>query len=195
MTRLVPAARPQVSRAGVLGYVGDDLPPFPFLVGRRGYFGDTMGAVGQNDVGLYDDAIWLVERDDMTAYNANCDPSRTERGIARLCVGRWMYRIGIHNISKDPKTHPHYEALVQADHVDVDRGAGLIDTGFFGINIHCGGENTTSSAGCQTIPPEQWGDKQRPILPSFMGHVRRALAAEGKPWTAPLTYVLTSRYA
>jgi hypothetical protein len=95
----------------------------------------------------------------MVAFNANCDPSRTERGIARLCVGRWKYRPGIHNLSKDPKEHPHYEALVQAGHVTVDRGAGNLDTGFFGINIHCGGNTTTSSLGCQTIPPAQWGDK------------------------------------
>jgi lysozyme len=178
----------------VLSFIddGQSLPPYPFLVGRRGYFGDTLGAVGQNDVGLYDDAIWLVERESMTAFNANCDPTRLAPGIARLLPGRWKYRPGTHGLSR-PKAQ-QYEALVQAGHVTVSRGGGVLDTGFFGINIHCGGEHGTSSLGCQTIPPDQWGDKHRPILPSFMGHIHRALADERRTDDV-LTYILTSRYA
>lgn len=202
MSDLVPPARPNASRADVLAWAtadGKPLPPFPFLAGRRGHYADTMGEPGQNDVNVYDDALWLIEREGMVAFNANCDPSRIARGVARLCVGRWPYRPGIHNVSKDPKTHPHYEALVQAGHVDVDRGAGLIDSGFFGINLHCGGETTTSSAGCQTIPPSQWGDKfGGASIDRFMGLVHRALQRENRDhpegMANVITYILTSRY-
>lgn len=201
-SEIVPPTRPNAAREAVLEWAtadGNELPPYPFLVGRRGYYGDTMGAVGANDAGLYDDAIWLVEAEGLVAFNANCDPSRTERGIARLCVGRWKYRPGIHNISKDPAEHPHYEALVQADHVTVDRGAGELDSGFLGINIHCGGVTTTSSLGCQTIPPAQWGAKEGGASPDrFMGLIHRALQRENRDrpegMANVITYILTSRY-
>jgi hypothetical protein len=54
---------------------------------------------------------------------------------------------------------------VQAASVEVRRDGGLIESGWFGINIHRGGVTTTSSEGCQTIPPErQWNQ--------FIGTVR-----------------------
>jgi len=44
------------------------------------------------------------------------------------------------------------------------------DEGLFGINIHRGGENTTSSEGCQTLPPNQW-DSFRALV---VGELHRA---------------------
>jgi hypothetical protein len=194
---IVPPSRPQATRETVLSYIDGPLPPFPFLVARRGYYGDTMGLPDANDIGLYDDAMWLVERSDLMAFNANCDPGRHQTGMANLTAGRWRYR--------------QYEALIQAATVVVFRdgtedhavgsahpkygecvGRGLW-RGYFGINIHCGGIESTSSLGCQTIPRAQWGDIRRPILPSFMGHVHRAMNAERRG-LGEIAYILTSRY-
>lgn len=205
---IVPRSRPQTTRDGVLSFITDGLPlpPLPFLVGRRGYYADSMGRPGANDLGIFDDAIFLVEQDQLIAWNANCDPSRQRVGMATLVVGRWIWKPGIHNQSKDPALHPHYEALVQAAPFVVRREgteAYAVGTrhpqfgqcvgpcewrGLFGINGHRGGETTTSSEGCQTIPPTQW--------PEVMPAIHRALHRVGRDVEGrnELTYVLTSRY-
>jgi hypothetical protein len=188
---IVPATRPNALRESVLGYVTDGriLPKYPFLIGRRGYYGDSMGAINKNDINVYDDAIFLVEEDQIHAFNANCDPSRYTQDVASLKPGRYLYRPGTHGLSH-PKPE-QYEALVQAAVVTVERYGAADDTGWFGINIHCGGFGTTGSAGCQTIPPAQWGDKHERKPGDFMTEVHRAMARYA---TTTLPYLLTSRY-
>ena len=134
------------------------------LIGVRGYFRDTMGAVGKNDRGIYDDAlVWLNFKTGFIAsYNGNVDPSGfrkgsgkgASKGMAQLKSGAYRYKMGMHNGSK-----PH-AAFRQANIVTVIRDGEppYEDTGFFGINIHRGGQNSTSSLGCQTVPPSQWDD-------------------------------------
>jgi hypothetical protein len=185
MTPILPPSRPDATRDEVLSFITDGvpLPAFPFLVGRRGYYGDSMGAAGANDINVYDDAFFIVEADCCTAFNGNCDPGRHRPGMANLNVGRWCYRPGIHNITKDPELHPHYPAFVQAEKVTVTRDGKGEDTGFFGINIHRGGNGVTSSEGCQTVPPGQWND--------FFATMSRALNRAGAP---QFVYILTSRY-
>lgn len=179
--RLLPPERPHIARlvaetwAREHGVVGG-----AYLVGRRGYYRDTMGAPGANDIGLYDDAICLVTPNGFTAYNANTDPSKHRPGIATLSSGRWLYKVGIHGITR-PK-HRQYEALVQAAPVTVLRHEREPTTGWYGINIHRGGVYTTGSEGCQTIHPEQW--------PQFMDDVRAALAETGQ---RTIPYVLSVR--
>jgi hypothetical protein len=126
------------------------------LIGIRGYYLDSMGEPGKNDRGEYDDAIFLVRRDEagkvelVFRYNANTDPSKGRKGMANLEPGSWLYHVGLHR--------GQYTALRQKAPVTVKRDEEGNDTGWFGINIHKGGWKSTSSEGCQTIVPAQWNE-------------------------------------
>lgn len=135
--------------------------PNVVLLGVRGYFEDSMGKVNQNDRGVYDDALFLISPEKFISFNFNTDPSRTGfnehagKGFAVLQPGIYQYQIGIHGLSK-PKTK-QYKALIQYGRVRVKRdNTDTVEVGFFGVNIHRGGVNTTSSEGCQTVVEEQW---------------------------------------
>lgn len=152
---IVPSKRPAqnaektgmlLRKAGVTEPVG--------LLAVRGYYRDTMGKLGANDRGIYDDAIFLYSPSAHVSFNANTDPSVTRKGVAVLTPGLWFYKIGIHGLNK-PK-NKRYKALVQAKPVTVLRDGVGLDTGFFGINIHRGNFNFTSSLGCQTTYPNQY---------------------------------------
>jgi lysozyme len=193
MTAALPAARPRVSRADLISAVHRAHPAHDFagrltVVGVRGYYRDTLGAVGRNDRAMYDDALFLVSDDAFVAFNGNTDPSgyRSGRGtgagkgMASLNPGLWpVYRFDLHQ--------GKYLALCQrAGVVTVTRDGTppYPDTGMFGINIHKGGVNGTSSEGCQTVPAAQW--------PAFIATAQdQAKRAWGADWrTEVITYVL-----
>ncbi len=157
MTKLVPGSTPRYSRANVEAIL-DTYPEWNprelSLLGIEGYYADTMGVPGQNDIGIYDDAIFIIGPDCFISFNANTDPSRRRQRMADLDAGVWEYKLGIHGLSK-PKAK-QYKALVQAKAVTVTRWQVGKETGFFGINIHRGSYTGTSSLGCQTIYPDQW---------------------------------------
>jgi hypothetical protein len=181
-TKMVPDARPEMDRAtaeALLKSGGVDVSK-PALLGRRGYYRDSMGEVGVQERGIYDDAIVLVTPTAYVTFNANCDPSRHRKGIANLKAGLWSYKVGIHGLSK-PKDR-QYQALVQAGKVAVVRDGEGEETGFFGINIHRGSFSTTSSEGCQTIHPTQWE--------SFIATVKAEMQRHG---VTTIPYLLTER--
>lgn len=124
------------------------------LLGVRGYYADSFGVLKVNDFGIYDDAIFLISGSAFASFNANTDPTVKRKAVAVLCPGTWLYKIGIHGISKP--ANRRYRALVQAAPVTVSRYQTGLDNGMFGINIHRGSYTTTSSLGCQTIWPDQW---------------------------------------
>lgn len=190
MTKIVPPTIPDITREEanhlLLEFARKHSKSTTFfpqflLLGRRGYYRDSMGESGKNDRGIYDDAIILITPTTFAAFNANTDPSIKRKNIAVLRSGLWYYRIGIHNLSKEKSRQ--YKALVQADQVIVDRDAGKQgDIGFFGINIHKGSYSTTSSEGCQTIFPDQWQ--------SFISTVEMEMKRHG---VTKIPYVLTER--
>jgi lysozyme len=160
---LIPSNRPQITKEELLRQVAAKFPDFKpgdnlWFCGVRGYYKKTMGDPSGNDRGIYDDAIFIISPNVFASYNANTDPSvyrkqtRTRKGIAVLQPGVWpVYAFDTHNGSR-----PHPAICQRRGEVTVKRDGGVLDTGWFGINIHRGGINGTSSEGCQTFPPSQW---------------------------------------
>jgi hypothetical protein len=140
-----------------------DRAKYPLIVvGIRGYYRDSLGALGVNDRGIYDDALFIDGPETFASFNGNTDPSRyrpgegfaeATKGIATLNPGAWF----VHRFDKH---RGRYLALCQrAGKVTVTRDGkkeNYTDTGDFGINIHRGSYHGTSSLGCQTILPTQW---------------------------------------
>lgn len=159
---MIPTSTPNIDAervSRVLAQLGDQEPII--LFGVRGYYKRTMGDPEKNDRGIYDDAMVLINKGSIATWNANTDPSgyrdatKARKGMAVLEPGKYLYKVGIHGLSR-PKDK-QYLALVQASPVTVLRDGGKLESGWFGINIHRGGNTTTSSEGCQTIPPgRQW---------------------------------------
>jgi hypothetical protein len=168
---VVPPQVPKISRDETMAFLttaGLATLDRAVLFGRRGFF--LMGKPG-NEFGIFDDAIVLISPTSFVTYNANTDPSVRRDKVAILRPGRWKYKPGTHNKSKP--VDKQYPALIQAAEVTVFRpgtesvAAGTKSdlglcrgggewSGLFGINIHRGGNNTTSSEGCQTIYRPQW---------------------------------------
>jgi hypothetical protein len=128
----------------------------PAILGRRGYF-DQLGVPGINDTGIYDDAIFVrCAGGRIVGFNANTDPSDLPAGRATLQAGSYLYAIGDHHRT-DPDPKKRYKALIQSSPVTILRqGKTALEHGFYGINIHRGGDYTTGSEGCQTIYKPQW---------------------------------------
>jgi len=164
----VPPGRPKATREQLLSAVAKhyqiEREHHPFIViGIRGYFRDTMGEEEVNDRGIYDDAIFIDSPHASVAYNGNTDPAiyRKGYGFKESTKGVAVLKPGLYYAHKFDFHKGEYRALCQRlGPVTVIRDGNppYEDTGSdFGINIHRGGINGTSSIGCQTIPPEQWG--------------------------------------
>lgn len=126
------------------------------LVGVRGYYKDTMGKPGVNDRGIYDDALFIVSPTNFSSYNANTDPSAHRPGIASLVPGVHRYRRGNHGISRPGGGYPAFRPATKNEELPVVRDGVINPRPGVAINIHRGSRKSTSSEGCQTLPPDQW---------------------------------------
>jgi hypothetical protein len=165
MAAILPPAKPRLSREELesrLAHLQIDRSAHPLIfVGIRGYYARTMGSTPENERMIYDDAIFILSPSACVAYNGNVDPNGfrkgrgtgAEKGMAVLNPGWWpVYKFDLHRRK--------YLALCQrGGRVSVTRDGSppYVDTGDFGINIHMGSRGGTSSLGCQTLHPDQWG--------------------------------------
>ena len=150
---------------------GHDIPTILatpiFCVGLRGLFSRTIGAPG-NDLNAYDDAIYIVRPSKLpdteptvTSFNANTDPTRygwnahAGKYMARLKPGAYKMRRRLHGgrywaYGQDgsPMTVERIDATAKSAPPKPETSASTST-----LAAH----TTTSSEGCQTLPPDdQW---------------------------------------
>lgn len=161
---ILPPSRPKATREQVIAAAlnawkkdghTSPLPDF-FVLGVRAYYRDTLGRPGVNDRGIYDDAFFVVGPECFVAFNGNVDPSRYKPGVASLIDGTHPYKPGNHGISRDGVGYPAFRPATKDEELRVQRDGVQDPRPGVAINIHHGGDNGTSSEGCQTVPPAQW---------------------------------------
>jgi hypothetical protein len=156
MGQIVPDSRPQLSEQQARDIIDHAaIDEKVVLLGIRGYYKQTMGNPVKNDVGIYDDAIFLIAPGLFVSFNANTDPSVMHAGVAVLKPGIHYYKMGDHHIGK-PNAYPALRPASPDESVPVTRDGK--DSRGIAINIHRGSLNGTSSEGCQTIYPNQYAN-------------------------------------
>ncbi len=131
-----------------------DIKPVMVLA-IRGYFKESMGKPGENDRGIYDDALVLIGPGYFQAFNANTDPRVQEKGKAMLLPGWHEFKQGWHGYGK-PSGHKAFRTANVQEVTPVLRDGEVGIKEGHTINLHSGGFNNTNSAGCQTVYKGQW---------------------------------------
>jgi len=194
-----PPSKPQATRAQVEAAArewwvqgGKDVALFPskYVFAVRGYYEDSMGKKDQNDVGINDDAFFIVTPTHFSSWNGNTDPSRygwnagADKFMARLKPGCWSFIRLKHKMSS-PNGYMAFGQggkNVTVERIKQDGSVAVTESGQFGINLHRGGNTGTSSEGCQTVPPAQWSDFDK-TLSAIVGKDRFDYILSDKPFT------------
>lgn len=171
---MIPKSKPQAPRhvvqsAALAEWRKDPrrgpMPEF-YVLFVRGYYRDSMGKVGENDRGIYDDAAFVVGPDTFVSYRANADPSIYRDGISSVMTGWDEYKPGNHGISRPGGGYPAFRPATPGERVAVTRDGekGRSKRDGEANNIHKGGYRGTSSLGCLTIYPDEWGSFQSLVM-------------------------------
>jgi lysozyme len=162
----IPPKKPEIALKEIQklmkrkGYDEIVAPTTPYCVAIRGYYLDTMGVKGKNDLNMFDDMVAWVWPSGIATFNFNTDPTRfgynknAGKNMAQLVPG--IYRF----VKRKHKNQ--YAAFGQGGNMvavyrrDSSGKITTVEEGLFGINIHKAGATTTSSEGCLTVPISQW---------------------------------------
>jgi lysozyme len=204
-TAITPKARPQLPEDRIREVVDRILRENPNsdsdaikeacpvkILAVRGYYRNTLGRLGVNDVGVFDDAGFVVTPDRVARFNWNCDPSKigwnpgVDKFYAQLMPGVWPYREGPHRgkpgalrqLSNEDAAQAELERFFSDDRSDgyfqvrrVEKeNVGKLEFKYQAINLHWGGKHGTNSWGCQTVPEPQWDEFHDAIYSALDGH-------------------------
>lgn len=141
--------RPKITDAEVdkiAAYFFPEGLPSLLLIGVRGYFLNTMGKAGVNDINIYDDAMLVYADGNLVkTFNANTDPSKSGAKLAKLDPGVYQFYKGRHKNRIDA-----FRAYPEGVRLPCTRDG--VKSLCSAINIHDGGIGDTWSAGCQSLP-------------------------------------------
>jgi len=159
----LPAAKRKLVVAESLkGWRIENKTPLPlvYVLAVRGYRKSSMGDPTRNDVGIFDDAFFLVTPDGFYPENANTDPSKLgwNPGVGKpygmLKSGHvWWFYPGAHK-GRSP-------AFRQADDTAVGQKLGIPNDGKFLVTRMWGIDDPRNY--------EEWGHQQVNIHPAAMG--------------------------
>lgn len=154
-------------------YFSDNLPPV-LIVGVRGYFLNTVGRPGVNDLNVWDDAILVYENGQLLrTFNANTDPSKSKQNLAMLDPGVYQFYKGKHK--GRILAFRAYPEGVRLPCKRQDFSGVWRKSLCSAINIHDGALYDTWSAGCQTIvnqPPHRQFNEFRDLVYTLMDRHR-----------------------
>lgn len=170
---MIPASRPQQTREETLAILskhGVNADKGVVLLGVRGYYKDSMGKAGVNDMDIYDDAVFVVSPDCYQSFNFNTDPSKHYgTKLAKLDPGVYRYYMGDHHIGT-PKAYKALRPYPEGVKLPCTRDG--VKSLCANTNIHEGGNDQpgdlhdfTGSMGCQTVPKGQFRPEPKDFQP------------------------------